>query len=285
MSTWPSLPKRVALAVAPPLRRVVAEREQLRRRQGQLERRLAMQRRRVAELEHHLADIEAAPRPSPNGSVAQLGYLFVITYGRSGSTLLQGILNSIPGYLIRGENYGALYRLYEFHSSLLSARDQFARVGDLTSRDSWFGIDEYAASLAVSRMRALVLETLLRPLPDTRVIGFKEIRWWQRDWQDYLTFVQQLFPGARFVLNTREHAGVAKSKWWGRQPEEDVLAQLTRNEEQLDQMAANLGASAYRVHYDDYVADVGVLDGLFGWLGEPFDRAAIEAVLGVKHSF
>ena len=31
------------------------------------------------------------------------GYLFVVTYGRSGSTLLMGLLNSIPGYLIRGE--------------------------------------------------------------------------------------------------------------------------------------------------------------------------------------
>ena len=31
-----------------------------------------------------------------------------MTYGRSGSTLVQGLLNSIPGYLIRGENSAAL---------------------------------------------------------------------------------------------------------------------------------------------------------------------------------
>ena len=31
-----------------------------------------------------------------------LSYVFICTYGRSGSTLLQGVLNSIPGYLIRG---------------------------------------------------------------------------------------------------------------------------------------------------------------------------------------
>jgi hypothetical protein len=42
-------------------------------------------------------------------------HLFIVTYGRSGSTLLQGILNSTPGVLIRGENRGISYKLHEFH--------------------------------------------------------------------------------------------------------------------------------------------------------------------------
>jgi hypothetical protein len=284
MNTGPSLRKRFALAV-PPLRRVVDERDELRRRQWPLERMLAMEQRRTAELERHLAEIESGSSPAANGVPTQLGYLFVVTYGRSGSTLLQGILNSIPGYLIRGENRAVVYRLYEFHSSLLSARGEFARPADLTSRDSWFGIDEYAASLAVSRMRALVLDTVLRPQPDTRVIGFKEIRWWQRDWQGYLAFMQQLFPGARFVLNTRNHMGVAKSKWWADEPEQAVLAKLAQHEAQLDAMAASLGPNAYRVHYDEYMADPRILAGLFDWLGAPFDLAAIDSVLDMKHSF
>ena len=42
-------------------------------------------------------------------------YVFVMTYGRSGSTLLMGLLNTIPGYLIRGENDDALRFLFDFH--------------------------------------------------------------------------------------------------------------------------------------------------------------------------
>ena len=34
------------------------------------------------------------------------GFVFVVTYGRSGSTLLQTVLQSIDGYFIRGENTG-----------------------------------------------------------------------------------------------------------------------------------------------------------------------------------
>ena len=40
----------------------------------------------------------------------------------------------------------------------------------------------------------------------------------------------------------------------------------------------SLGDAAYRVHYDDYVADPGVLRGMFEWLGEPWDEAAVRAV-------
>ena len=39
-------------------------------------------------------------------------FVFIFTYGRSGSTLLMGLLNSLPHYCIRGENNNLLHRLY-----------------------------------------------------------------------------------------------------------------------------------------------------------------------------
>jgi hypothetical protein len=33
-----------------------------------------------------------------------LDHLFVVTWGRSGSTLQIGLLNTLPGYLVRGGN-------------------------------------------------------------------------------------------------------------------------------------------------------------------------------------
>ncbi len=48
--------------------------------------------------------------------------------------------------------------------------------------------------------------------------------------------------------------------------------------------AAGLGDAVHRVHYDDYVADPAVLRGLFDWLGEDFDLAAVEAVMATPHS-
>jgi hypothetical protein len=43
---------------------------------------------------------------------------FVVTYGRSGSTLLQGLLNSIPRYCIRGENYNAMFYMFRAYQQL-----------------------------------------------------------------------------------------------------------------------------------------------------------------------
>ena len=40
--------------------------------------------------------------------------------------------------------------------------------------------------------------------------GFKEIRWHGADLAEYVAWLRQLFPGARFVVNTREHADVLK---------------------------------------------------------------------------
>jgi hypothetical protein len=282
-----ALARRAALTIGP-IRRIVEEREQLRRERNRAAKQLANADRRIAELKTHVAQLSAAAPAAigPDTSRTQpLGYLFIVAYGRSGSTLLQGLLDTIPGYLIRGENRGVLYRLYQYYSALEKAREEFGRTDALTSRDSWYGIDEYSGSLAIARLRSLMLDTLLKPAADTRVVGFKEIRWFYDDWDSYLEFVQEVFPGARFVINTRDHEAVANSQWWGKRPKSEVLKLLAGYEKQLDQVAAKLGAAAYRVHYDDYVADPGSLRGLFEWLGEPFDDAAVAGTMAVKHSF
>src|SRR5215208_3708784 len=134
-----------------------------------------------------------------------LGYLFVVAYGRSGSTLLQGILDSIPGYLIRGENRQVLMHVYKFHRAAVKQRNLHRRgqrkrnepVGGLTSTKAWYGMDNFGVRASLRDARRLALDTLLRPEPDTRVTGFKEIRWTSEDVGDYVAWMRKVFPGAR----------------------------------------------------------------------------------------
>ena len=210
-----------------------------------------------------------------------LGYVFVMTYGRSGSTLVQGILNSIPGYLIRGENSAALNHLYAFHQTLLAESER----GNLANRRKvthpYFGMPDFPPAASLAGIRRLVLDTILRPEPDTRVTGFKEIRWYHEDLAEYVAFLRQVFPGARFVVNTRNQADVLKSKWWAKKDNSDYLAGIERR---ILAVAEGLGDAAYRVHYDNYVADPSVLRGLYAWLGEEFDSDRVRATLGTRHS-
>jgi hypothetical protein len=215
------------------------------------------------------------PRPD-------LEYLFVVTYGRSGSTLLMGVLNTLPGYLLRGENRDALHHLFLFDKTMRteSARAPRRRLRQPTH--PFFGIGDYPQERAVRQLRRLVTDTVLRPNEDTRVTGFKEIRWYHEDLEEYVAWLREVFPGARFVVNTRDHADVLRSKWWAKGA--DKTERLAEIEQRLLALADALGDAAYRVHYDDYVADPAVLRGLFDWLGEPFDEDTVRATMAVKHS-
>lgn len=215
------------------------------------------------------------------GPPTTLSYLFVVTYGRSGSTLLQGLLNTIPGYLIRGENGDAVYHLFRFHQTMVTERDRRDPVRTRSQRHPFFGVCDFPDAASLAGIRQLVLDTVLRPTPATRVTGFKEIRWYQEDLEDYVGFLAEVFPSARFVVNTRNQADVLKSKWWAKK---DNTAYLAAVEERLLRLRDSLGPACYHVHYDDYVADPAVLRGLFDWLGEDFDMATVTATLGVHHS-
>jgi hypothetical protein len=271
------------MRTAPPLRRLIEHNDRLQTELTKVEKRNKQLKLRNAELLKNSADLAELTRRTvaPVEDLGSLRYLFMLTYGRSGSTLLQGIINTIPGYLMRGENRDALYHLFRYHSVLDKERASHERTAD-SSRSAWYGIEWYAADAAIQQMRALVVQTLLRPEPDTTVIGFKEIRWWHQDWPEYLAFLEQLFPQARYIINVRNHKDVAKSAWWV--DAKDPMAQLAGYEKQLSGMAEVLGERCYRVDYDEYTADHDALRGLFDWLGETFDRARVDEVMDVKHS-
>lgn len=253
-------------------RRTSAQIEDLRREVDRLRGLVARKDRRIAQL-----------RARQRGR-DDLGYLFVVTYGRSGSTLVNGVLNSIPGYLLRGENGDALRHLFRFHTTMVDRR---ARHGPQTKRPTrpWFGIGDFDADRSLEELRRLATTVVMRPRPDTRVTGFKEIRWAAADLPAYVAWLQQVFPGARFVVNTRDHDGVLASGWWAEGDTEAKARRLKAAEEQLLEVARGLGEDAFRVHYDEYVADPGVLRGLFDWLGEEYDDARVRAVFDQAHSY
>ena len=241
------------------------------------------QRRRADTLAAELERLRAEGDVASGRDRTDLSYVVVVTYGRSGSTLLQGILSSVPGVMIRGENGGLVGHLFEFHDTARTHRERLARPGGLPPSHPWWGIDGYPDDAALRNIRSLLLETVLRPAADTRVVGFKEIDWTMDRLPEVLAFLQAVLPGARFVLNTRDLEAVARSKWWARDP--DALTKLREMERTFVEAIADLGDAAYRVHYDDYVADPGVLRGLFEWLGEDYDEERVRAVMDVRHSY
>ena len=218
------------------------------------------------------------------GGAGGLGYVFIVTYGRSGSTLLMGVLNSLPGFLVRGENGGAAHHLFRFHQTLAAEKVRAEPAALRQRTHPFFGIADVPLGRSIAGSRRLLLDTVLRPKPGTRVVGFKEIRWSQPDLGEYVAWLRRVFPEARFVVNTRAHADVLRSKWWAEGEADQRAATLKAIEQRILAVADGLGDAAYRVHYDEYVADPTALRGLVEWLGETWDEDAVREVLARRYS-
>jgi hypothetical protein len=190
-------------------------------------------------------------------------------------------LNSIPGYLIRGENGGVLTHVYRGHAIATDLKARFP--SKRLPRHAMFGIQDYPVDVATRELRHYAVHTLLRPEADTRVVGFKEIRWHEEDSLGFVAFLQSTFPGARFVVNTRDLDEVSRSKWWAQR--ENARAELEETQAGLLRIADQLGDAAFHVHYNDYADSPETLRDLFDWLGEPFELDRVKAVLAERHSF
>lgn len=228
----------------------------------------------------------AAAPPGPARAVPHPpgGYVFIVTYGRSGSTLLQNLLNAIDGYCIRGENENILMHLARGWHAVQTSRPMrgMRSAGRVSGpEDPWFGAEAVDPGRLGRSLAALFLREVLRLPPGTRVGGFKEIRFLAHPefFPAYLDFLHRFFPGTRIVFNTRDHAAVARSGWWARMDPASVAARLREAERLFAAYQAAHPGRCITLHYDDYVRDPAALAPLFAFLGEPFDAARVAAVM------
>ncbi|ESX27124.1 hypothetical protein X765_20905 [Mesorhizobium sp. LSHC440B00] len=220
---------------------------------------------------------------APYEVLMNFDFLFIVTYGRSGSTLLQGIVNTIPGVLIRGENAGALHGLIKSWEAVKIAQDLFSADSEKPT-SPWFGaagmdLDRFGHDLAASFIR-----NILKPPPDIRVTGFKEIRYHLTagELAFELEFMRRFFPRCAFLINTRGlEATIASNKKAGH----DVSKEdLTKADQLLRDIAESSTRDIFHVHYDDYRYDPDRLRPLFDFLGVNFDRVTLQNVFDTKHS-
>lgn len=210
-----------------------------------------------------------------------LRYLVVVTYGRTGSTVIQAALNALPGVRIRGENYAALRGLRQYVQSVAetASRHHAGRPDH-----PWYGSARLDPTAVLSDLRRHVLEHLLRPGRDTEVIGFKEIRYEPgyfsdyHDLLDYLIFLDKLLPGVSYLMNVRDPAAVARSGWWADQV--DAIASLDLARARLIEAVDDLNRHfaqprAVLVAYEDWSVDPQVLIRAFADLGLPEDDSAV----------
>ena len=222
-----------------------------------------------------------------NFAMPSEGFVFIVTYGRSGSTMVQNLVNSIPGYEIRGENNNALLPLATSYRAILDAEtmaEMRRRQQPSDQTHPWFGAEKAFPKPYGRQLAQAFVKTVLKPSPGTRVSGFKEIRF-HSDPEKFdigLDFITEFFDNAKFIFNTRDHDAVSRSGWWARQRPEQVKSVLQRAEALYDAYIAREPDRAIRIHYDDYTGRPEAMKPLFEFLGEPFDEEMVARVMDLR---
>jgi hypothetical protein len=209
-------------------------------------------------------------------------YVFIATYGRSGSTLIQKILGSIPGYHITGENFFALHGLFRSYQN--AERTKSRNGQDPLSIDSpWFGADQIDPLNYGRRLADLFIEEIVKPPEGSRTVGFKEVRFaeYMDELEEFLDFIRVFFRPTRVVFNLRKAEDVAKSGWWKDQPTDSVIAMVERFDAKARSYVNAHPDEAIIVSYDRYVENSEALMDLFKFLGETFNRNSIDEALKV----
>ncbi|MES2660729.1 MAG: sulfotransferase [Verrucomicrobiota bacterium] len=210
-------------------------------------------------------------------------HLFIVTYGRTGSTLLLGILNSHPKIRIHGENEGLFYQLY----SSLKALDAYERhrlpEGNDTSSEPFFGSSEFP----YHQTRNEICDIFDHFFPEDDAVetrGFKEIRYDMPDLENYLDFLKGRYENTRFIFLTRDHQAVARSGFYQTTDPDFMESYLTILESRFLGYAGKNPESSFHLRYEELL-DFARIQELFSFIGHPANEAIWRDAVAAKHSF
>lgn len=210
-------------------------------------------------------------------------YVFVVTYGRSGSTLLMNLINSCQGCCVRGENYGALHSLYQSYKKIVDAQRDHGKNAHL-ARSPWWGISSVDADGYARRLVSSFIDEVIIPGPEDVLCGFKEIRFSLREVPDltgYLEFIIKFFPNAKIVFNHRKLEDVAASKWWRNMP--NALNLLSEMEERFNKVERS--PDVFHFYYDEALENREHVREMFSFLGIEYSEEAVRDVFEARHSY
>lgn len=209
-------------------------------------------------------------------------YLFVVTYGRSGSTALANLLNAIDGYCIRGENLGVIGHL---SAAAKAAQDALAQHGQDQPgvEHPWYGAGRIDPAGFEQALVTALIEKVLIPPENTRVAGFKEIRYdpdrmTDEAFDNTIAFLLTAFGDARIIFNTRDWRQVARSGMWARRPARKVRKIVETCNERFRRAHARYPDRTFVIDHSQFDGNPDGFAPLLDWLGEAPDWDRVRQV-------
>lgn len=210
-------------------------------------------------------------------------YVFIVTYGRSGSTLLMKLLNAIEGYNIKGENFGVLHSLYNSYLCLQETKKVHGSDAG-TSDHPWFGASNLNIEECEQALKDFFVKYVLQPLESDKVIGFKEIRYVDLKRPNLIGIIHFLktFPNAKIIFNTREIEDVSRSKWWAERDKDKVYQEIKSAEEVFYAFIREFPDDCIMNKYDELIQSYGAFKNILQFLDADLPESVYKDTLSKK---
>lgn len=211
----------------------------------------------------------------------QRRFLIIIATGRSASTTLMYMMNSLPRVRMSGENNNTLGAIRTMISNIKDA-PQFQRQQENPRLGAWSHnpVPDSAFACVAQHM----IETINPPLlnedlqlvqDDTdTIIGFKTIRFLDNvspsEDKDMVEYVQQHFPCSRILVNIRSDTRTQAISYANKKNFQTQLrgqATLEQMNERLRRVASMFGSQAMLLDSSDWTKNIDRLNQVVQWLG------------------
>lgn len=206
--------------------------------------------------------------------------IFLIGSGRSGTTLLMKILNSVPDIMIYGEHGGFLKQIADAYFMNKNDKDIIEHISKeeppklvfkhkyiMKIGYSW--LNWYGKKTIKYNFKKFI-ESFFNPKALKKSVhwGFKEIRYCNND--QVIEMLIDIYPNAKFIFITRHPMDViasqlAMGKWGGF---DEILATWKTQNHHMSEFLSNNQSNCFNIEYKDMIKQKsGKLEELFNWLG------------------
>jgi len=146
--------------------------------------------------------------------------ILICATGRSGSTTMQRLINTIPNSNICGENYGAINSLLEFYRRLKTTTFDYvpghlrpASFDDIVSKNvkpAWY--NSYNLDQMIQMIKITIIN-MFKNSESTNIWGFKEIRYDSGN-INYIKDFKELFPQTKVIIQIRTDLQAQSNSGW-----------------------------------------------------------------------
>lgn len=228
-------------------------------------------------------------------------FLIIITNGRSASTTLTWMLDTLPGVRMGGENNNAIQNIITMIDKTTAHPFQL-HPSPFMKYGAWDHNPIPDGSLACMSQKIietivppkLINATHLNPNEQDEIVGFKTIRLiWGSDsgrLPKIATFLKESFPCAKFIVNycsdVEKQAKSQKNVFESHRKEElnVTMHRLSMEVGRLKNLADLLGNQSMTLDSTKWTADVGELNKVVRWLGFD-DTCAFPKLLKLNTAF